>query len=164
MTRPFVSFAVLFAVAWLASSAAADPATRDDVKWRSLDAAAIARELVGSTVEGRYASGGSFTEELRADLTTLYRDDAVDTPGTFTLEGEAICFAYPVPLETGCFLVWQRSQNCYDLYFAAGQGRVAASLAQRTLGVGWDARFWRTEDETTCPTIGLATLLPQRRG
>ncbi|UOM33078.1 hypothetical protein [Acuticoccus sp. I52.16.1] len=139
-------------------AAASHPAAAEDkpVLWRSLDAQDLRQRFVGTTIEGVYNNGEAFSEELKADMSTFYRDQDDATPGEYELKGEFICFAYPVAIETGCFRVWQRSANCYDMYIAEGQGFPAVGLYQRMVGTGWDSRFWRADEEPTCPGAQLA--------
>lgn len=139
--------------------AAAAPSAAGDARtplWRSLDAATMRTIFVGTKIEGVYSDGEGFTEELKVDMTTFYRDDDDATPGEYELKGEFLCFAYPVPIDTGCFRVWQRSENCFDMYIAEGQGFPAVGYYQRLTGTGWDSRFWRTDREPTCPGNKLA--------
>ena len=140
------------------AAAASHPAVAEDkpVLWRSLDAQDLRQRFVGTTIEGVYNNGEAFSEELKADMSTFYRDQDDATPGEYELKGEFICFAYPVAIETGCFRVWQRSANCYDMYIAEGQGFPAVGLYQRMVGTGWDSRFWRADEEPTCPGAQLA--------
>lgn len=128
--------------------------------WRSLDASGMRQQFVGRLIKGTYSDGEHFSEELKADMTTFYEDAGTSTPGEYELRGEFICFAYPVPIETGCFRVWQRSENCYDMYIAEGQGFPSVGLYQRMVGTGWDSRFWRDDAPSTCPAAQLAGAAP----
>ncbi len=147
------SIAAVVATLYLSPAAMAE---EQPVLWRSLDGEDLRQRFVGSTIEGVYSTGEAFSEELKRDMSTFYRDQDDATPGQYELKGEFICFAYPVPIETGCFRVWQRSANCYDMYIAEGQGFPAAGLYQRMVGTGWDSRFWRADEEPTCPGAQLA--------
>lgn len=136
----------------------AAPASADDdaFRYRELGRADIEAELIGTTVEGFYASGGEFTEVFGADFVSLYRDERGEISGRMTFEGDTLCFAYGSPEMTGgCFVVWQRSPNCYDFY-AAQQGAAFAGFFACSLGMSWDARVWRTNSDSTCPTVPIS--------
>lgn len=155
--RRTAAFCVVLALAAglpLAPFAAAENGTAE--AWHALDAGEMRDRFVGFKIEGVYNNGEAFSEELKADMTTFYRDQNSETPGEYELRDEFICFAYPVPIDTGCFRVWQRSANCYDMYIAEGQGFPAVGYYQRMVGIGWDSRFWRSDEEPTCPGNQLA--------
>ena len=154
---------VMFLVALALPTLAGAQAQEQPTLWRSLDAAGMREEFVGHLVKGVYADGEHFSEELKADMTTFYEDAGASTPGEYELRGEFICFAYPVPIETGCFRVWQRSENCYDMYIAEGQGFPSVGLYQRMVGTGWDSRFWRDDAPSTCPAAQLAAAPSEAR-
>ncbi|WMS42541.1 hypothetical protein RDV64_21150 [Acuticoccus sp. MNP-M23] len=124
--------------------------------WRQLDDGALQTILRGHPTEGVYNDGMRFFEELRADMTTQYQDDKWKTAGVYRIENGEICFAYDQPMDTGCFEVWQRSENCFDLYFTGPRTTPNASYMNRLTGTGWDARFWLADRPATCPEAGLA--------
>ncbi len=137
-------------------SAVAPAAARDNALWRQLDDALLESIVVGKPTEGIYNSGDRFYEELRSDMTTLYQDDQWKSGGVYRVEGGELCFSYDEPINTGCFVVWQRSENCFDLYFTGERGLPPASYMNRLTGTGWDARFWLADRPATCPEAGLA--------
>jgi len=144
--------ALLIAVA----IAAPDPVAATEFRYRALSRADLVTEFLGRRVDGLYADGSSFTEHFRDDGSTLYRDARGEVIGEMSFRDDNFCFRYEVPDMTGgCFVVWQRSANCYDFYVTR-QGVPLASFTERILGVGWEARVWRTEVAATCPTAPVS--------
>lgn len=126
-------------------------------RYRELSRTDIETELFGRAVEGYYASGMTFTESFNTDLTSDYSDAKGATSGQMSFKHDTFCFAYPdVPqMSGGCFVVWQRSQNCFDFY-AALDGQAYAGFLARSLGAEWDARVWRQDAQSTCPTTPIS--------
>lgn len=154
--------AVRLLAAWLVTIAAvlgAGHARADEpgFAWRVLSEADIKVDLIGRTIEGHYPRGEPFTEALYLDFSTDYSDSLRRAPGVVSFRQDAMCFAYPVATDVagGCFIVWQRSPNCYDFY-AVRDGEAFATVFERSLGLGWDARVWRTDAGSTCPAIPLS--------
>lgn len=114
----------------------------------------ITQTFAGQEVAGVYNEGTAFTEDLRADGTTQYSEPTVLTDGRWWVTQDAICFEYEQPLDTGCFRIWQRSQNCYDQYFLGpvdARGSIEVPpLAEQRAGLSYDSRFWRVSEPSTC--------------
>lgn len=127
------------------------------LQYREMTRLDIQRELIGHAVEGHYASGVSFAEAFNEDLTSDYADENGATRGVMSFKGDTMCFAYPDEgrMSGGCFIVWQRSENCYDFY-AAQNGQAYAGYFARSLGVDWDARVWRQNAPSTCPVTPIS--------
>ena len=125
--------------------------------WRQLTAQEAAAAFVGQTIEGVYADGRWWSEDIASDGTTAYREDDLSAAGSYWFAGERMCFLYRDPLDGGaCFELWQRSANCYDVYPADDDGTIRAALWQRVVGVLWHARFWRTGHPSTCPAQAMS--------
>jgi hypothetical protein len=144
------------AVAALLATSAGAGAGAGEVLWRTLNDATLTAELVGTEVEGYYSDGRHFTENMTPELKTFYDADDVTTDGTYWVAADRLCFSYAAPISTGCFEVWQRSENCYDNYFMPDGADPASTIAQRALGLGWDSRMWRTNAPSTCPAAAVA--------
>ncbi len=126
-------------------------------RYREMSRADIEAELIGRAVEGYYASGATFTESFNADLSSDYRDANSATSGLMSFKGDTFCFVYPdnPQMSGGCFVVWQRSDNCYDFY-ATLDGQAFAGFLARSLGADWDARVWRQDARSTCPVTPIS--------
>ncbi len=137
-----------------AIAVAATPSIADGLHWRQITAEEWLAAFTGYTMEGVYSDGVRFTEIVNADGTTDYADPEWAGKGdVFLLDGQ-VCFRYPEPGWEGphCKIVWQRSANCYDGYFADDPYRQKrASLVSQMLGLESDVRFWRSEEPSTCP-------------
>lgn len=132
-------------------------ADEDPFAYGELGRSEIVAQLFGQTIEGNYPNGRAFTESLNADLTTRYVDDRNASRGLMTFDEDRICFEYADEPEMngGCFIVWQRSANCYDFY-ATLDGIAFADFLSRSLGLDWDARVWRQGAGSTCPTVPVS--------
>lgn len=154
---------IVLALAVLATALAAAPAetaVRADEEafhYREMSRLDIEEELIGRAVDGHYASGVPFSEAFNADLTSDYSDENGEARGVMSFRGDTFCFAYPDDgtMSGGCFVVWQRSDNCYDFY-AALNGQAYAGFLARSLGVDWDARVWRKDAPSTCPVMPIS--------
>ncbi|GAB5376206.1 MAG: hypothetical protein AcusKO_26680 [Acuticoccus sp.] len=146
---------VALALTALAITGAAPAAEDPPAESRGMSQTDIRQVLFGTTIEGAYWHGAPFTEELRRDGTSHYRDDRGASTGTLHFDGDALCFAYRDSIMNGgCFLVWQRTANCYDFYaFADG---VLATASELAIGIGWTARVWRQDAPAGCPLTPLS--------
>ena len=146
---------VALALAALGTTGAAPAAEDPPATSRVMSQTDIRQDLFGRTIEGAYWHGAPFTEELRRDGTSHYRDDRGASTGTLHFDGDALCFAYrDSTMNGGCFLVWRRTANCYDFYpFAGG---VLATASELAIGTGWTARVWRQDAPAGCPQTPLS--------
>lgn len=150
------ALAAVLAALTVAAADAPGAAADDDFRYRALSRDEIVSELIGRNVAGTYASGDGFTETFGPDGASHYRDDGREAEGIMSFRDDAFCFSYPfAEMSGGCFIVWQRSANCYDFYAVRGDTPYAG-LIERSLGIGWDARVWRTDAAGTCPAVSMS--------
>lgn len=153
LSRTFRAFAAVGALFLVAAVAAPED---QPFRYRELSQAEIVKELFGTVIEGAYANGATFTEALNRDGTSYYEDDRGNSVADLSFSEDLLCFAYRTDdMNGGCFVVFQRSQNCYDFY-SAFDGEAFASLSERALGVGWTARVSRQGAASTCPLTPLS--------
>lgn len=114
----------------------------------------VRSELIGRTIEGLLDDGDAFTEVLRRDGTSLYRTGQGTFEGRTRITGDAFCFVYPPSTMDHCFVLWRRGSNCYDFYPADPSGEADADPLAQITGIGWRARAYRADAESTCPADG----------
>ena len=114
--------------------------------WMGRDA--IIGAFVDRQLSGVYPSGVPWTELVRRDGTSDYREGQQRREGRWWMSGDHFCFAYALPQSGGCFQVVQVGKNCYELYAVGSSGGVQAppDRAQRS----WNGRMWREDEAATC--------------
>ncbi len=108
----------------------------------------IVEAFVDRQLSGVYPTGTPWTELVRRDGTSDYREGASRRDGRWWMRGDHFCFAYALPQSGGCFQVVRVGNNCFELY-AVGTGggaEVPPARAQRS----WNGRMWREDQPATC--------------
>lgn len=114
----------------------------------------IRHEFSGKGLSGHYPSGAFWTEMIRNDGTTDYREGPKHWQGKWWATSLEFCFSYPAPGNGGCFRVVRVSANCFELYDftnSKGIGETPPTETDR-----WNGRFWFADRPTTCeerPTV-----------
>ncbi len=119
---------------------------RSGLVWMSGDE--ITATFKGEGLAGLYPSNRSWTETIRSDGTTDYREGGNHWQGTWWVRDREFCFSYPPPGMGGCFRVTRISANCYELYEftqPTGSDETPPYIADL-----WNGRMWRTSSPTTC--------------
>ena len=98
-------------------------------------------------LSGVYPSGVPWSELIRSDGTSDYREGGNRREGVWWMRGDDFCFRYGIPLSGGCFRVVRIGANCYELY-AVNPGEVPAPGPQT--GASWNGRMWRDNTAPTC--------------
>lgn len=113
-----------------------------------LSGSEIRSELIGSNLIGEYTSGENWSETLKSNMTSLYKDAAGEMSGLVKVNGSILCFTYPSSNnpQPHCFEIWKRGANCFDFYGATS----SSGLQDKRFGRGWLARAWRVEQPSTC--------------
>jgi hypothetical protein len=115
---------------------------------RWMSDAALAAAFAGTTIDGHYSDGTTFTESYRADGRLDYRERARALEGHWSVVNGTFCTIYDTSPTGGCFRVTKVSANCYEFYF---QARDEAEAARPDVGrPSWTARGWRNDQPTTC--------------
>lgn len=124
------------------------PAAADDFLARnSMSRDDILAAFVDRQLSGVYPSGTPWSELIRSDGSTDYREGGARRDGRWWFRSNDFCFRYDVPLSGGCFRVVRIGANCYELY-AVNPGE-ENSLGPRE-GASWNGRLWRDDTAHTC--------------
>lgn len=83
-----------------------------------LQDAEIASALTGKTIDGRYASGRSFSERYNTDGRVQYMEDGASIGGRWSVTAGTLCTIYDADPAGGCFRVARVSANCFEFFFA----------------------------------------------
>ncbi len=131
---------------------AATPASTQDggpLSWMGRDE--IVEAFVDRQLSGVYPSGAPWSELIRRDGTSDYREGAARRDGRWWMRGDQFCFTYALPQSGGCFQVVRVGQNCYELYSVGVGGGAEAppSGAKRH----WNGRMWRDDAPPTCQEL-----------
>lgn len=119
---------------------------RSGLVWMTPDE--IRQELTGVALSGIYPTERLWTETIRPDGSTDYREGEKHWQGKWWLRDREFCFTYPEPGVGGCFRITRVSANCYELYDFSGQfGRENEPPHLASL---WNGRMWRADRPTTC--------------
>lgn len=108
----------------------------------------IREAFSGQSLAGLYPSERSWTELIRVDGTSDYREGANHWQGQWWIRDREFCFTYAPPGVGGCFRVTRISSNCYELYeFASplGGDETPPNIANL-----WNGRMWHADRPTTC--------------
>ena len=103
--------------------------------------------FVDQQLSGVYPSGLPWSELIRSDGTSDYREGGHRREGLWWMRGDDFCFRYNIPLSGGCFRVVRIGTNCYELY-AVNPGELRAPGPRS--GANWNGRMWRDNTAPTC--------------
>lgn len=119
---------------------------RSGLAW--LSGAEIRTEFSGRSLAGLYPSNRQWSELIRADGSTDYREGEKHWLGRWSVRDREFCFVYPPPGVGGCFRVARISANCFELYefeSPRGQSEEPPNIADQ-----WNGRMWHADRPTTC--------------
>ncbi len=139
--------AVVFAVsvlAWTSSTRAAEE--RFGLVWMSGEE--ITQTFSGKPLAGLYPSERSWSEVIRSDGSTDYREGGNHWLGRWWIRDREFCFSYPPPGVGGWFRVTRISSNCFELY--EFESPVGGDEAPPNIANLWNGRMWHADKSTTC--------------
>ncbi len=136
------SLAVALAIAATPCARAQGPVERNAMSRDEVVAAFVDQQL-----SGVYPSGTPWSEMIRADGTSDYREGGNRREGRWWMRRDEFCFRYDLPLSGGCFRVVRVGTNCYELY-AVNPGQETVPGPQT--GANWNGRMWRDDAAPTC--------------
>ena len=143
--------------AFLAASLVLIPVTgsvgaQDDPLPGRLTGATLTGAFVGKIFRGPYSDGLAWREAYLVDGEVDYEDDFRAARGDWFVRDDLLCTFYHTGLTGGCFLVMQRSPNCFNFYAIDPEtGRPDASQTAIRAGFDWTAQGWRSDWTPTCP-------------
>ncbi|MBS0241821.1 MAG: hypothetical protein JSS20_06560 [Proteobacteria bacterium] len=135
---------LIAALASLASSALAEE--RANLTWMSGEE--IKQAFSGQPLEGVYPSQRPWSELIRQDGTTDYREGPNHWAGTWWVQDREFCFRYPPPGVGGCFRITRTSPNCYELYEFGNPPEDPDTPPERA--DLWNGRMWQAGKPPTC--------------
>lgn len=77
----------------------------------------IEASLSGKSIEGRYASGRSFTERYLTNGQVEYIENGRIAGGHWPVMAGTLCTIYDGDSSGGCFRVSKTSENCFEFFF-----------------------------------------------
>lgn len=102
----------------------------------------------GSTINGHYADGRTFTERYFDDRALAYSEGPREATGHWSVISGTFCTIYSGDPSGGCFRVAQIGNNCFEFYFVA---RTEEQVRRNDDGKpGWTARAWISDRPATC--------------
>lgn len=131
----------------LAATAAPSARAQEGVERHAMSRDEVVAAFVDQQLSGVYPSGTPWSELIRADGTSDYREGGNRREGRWWMQRDDFCFRYDLPLSGGCFRVVRLGSNCYELY-AVNPGQEAVP-GPRT-GANWNGRMWRDDAAPTC--------------
>lgn len=141
----FGALSLMVAIATLTAGARAED-TLPNLAW--MTGAAIQGTFGGQPIAGTYPTGKPWTETVRANGSTDYREGEKHWQGKWWVTQREFCFAYPPGTAGGCFRVVRVSPNCFELYDFTGE--LGKADAPPSLTGAWNGRMWVTNQPTTC--------------
>lgn len=93
----------------------AGPAVATGRPW--LTPAEIYANLAGKAIEGRYASGRTFTERYLSNGQIEYFENGRTLGGHWSVMSGTLCTIYDGDPAGGCFRVARTGDNCFEFYF-----------------------------------------------
>ncbi len=108
----------------------------------------IVAAFVDQQLSGVYPSGLPWSELIRSDGTSDYREGGNRRTGRWWMRGHQFCFRYELPMSGGCFRVVRMGANCYELYAVTASGD--APPAPPNAEGQWNGRMWRDDAAPTC--------------
>lgn len=117
------------------------------IRWMPGDE--IATHFRNVTIDGRYASGQSFTERYRDDGRVEYNESGWTIGGHWSVTAGTLCTIYDTDASGGCFRIARVSDNCFEFYFAA-RTEESAPGPDRAQPI-WTARGAISGKATACP-------------
>jgi hypothetical protein len=137
--------ASLALIAILGPAPAAD--AQNLVKRNAMNRNEIVAAFANRQLSGIYPSGLPWSELIRSDGTSDYREGERRREGRWWMRGHNFCFSYAPPMSGGCFRVVRIGTNCYELYAVnPGDGPSPAPGADED----WNGRMWRDDVPPTC--------------
>jgi hypothetical protein len=137
---------VLIVASGLAAPAVSAEENRSGLAWMSGEE--IRAEFSGRNLTGIYPSTRTWSETIRADGTTDYKEGTRHWQGNWWVENREFCFNYPPPGIGGCFRVTRISANCFEIYeFGSSNGGADEPPHIADL---WNGRMWHADRPTTC--------------
>lgn len=123
-------------------------APRADSFW--MTTAEIRAFLAGTTIDGDYVDGRTFTESYDLEGRLKYHEPADNRnwTGDWSVTNDRFCTIYDVSGTGGCFRVRRISFNCLEFFFDTRTEEEARSSTPRN--PSWTARAWRTDKPSTC--------------
>ncbi|MFN3744562.1 MAG: hypothetical protein ACK4TL_07640 [Hyphomicrobiaceae bacterium] len=140
------SWTALFAL-FAAFGAVPAANAQDFVTGNAMSRDEIFAAFVDQQLSGVYPSGAPWSELIRPDGTSDYREGGNRREGRWWMRGNDFCFRYDPPLSGGCFRVVRIGANCYELY-SVSRGGDAVPGPQS--GAAWNGRMWRDDAAPTC--------------
>ena len=137
-----VSLMLLSVFVFMRAAHADDFLTRNAMNRDDIIAAFVDQQL-----SGVYPSGAPWSELVRSDGTSDYREGGNQREGRWWMQNDNFCFRYGLPLSGGCFRVVRIGANCYELY-AVNPGQETVPGPQT--GANWNGRMWRDHAAPTC--------------
>lgn len=128
----------------IAAAAVALPALALEA-WMS-EAEIVAR-FKGTSIDGHYASGKTFSEDYRPDGRLEYQERDRLSGGRWSVEAGAFCTIYDRDPTGGCYRIKRVSPNCFEFYFVA---RTEDQLRRGPNEPSWTARGWVKSETATC--------------
>lgn len=112
----------------------------------------LSAAFVGKVFRGVYEDGVNWREAYLVDGEVDYEDDFAAARGEWFVRDDLLCTFYDGDLTGGCFIVMQRSENCFDFYAVdPATDRPDASRDAIRSGFDWTAQGWRSDRVPTCP-------------
>ena len=109
---------------------------------------AIKTTFAGTTIDGIYGDGLTFTETYADTGDIVYQDTRKAMTGRWSIINQSFCTLYSGGISGGCFKVVRQSANCFEFYF---QSSTEAEAANPTPGQPtWTARGWNKVRPSTC--------------
>lgn len=111
----------------------------------------IVEAFVSQQLSGIYPSGTPWSELIRPDGTSDYREGTARREGRWWMRDDQFCFTYALPGSGGCFQIARVGRNCYELYVVgrAGGAEAPPPGADRQ----WNGRMWRDDLPPTCQEL-----------
>lgn len=137
---------IALALLTLAAATYAHAQSDGPMNWMSRNE--VVEAFVDRQLSGIYPSGVPWTELVRRDGTSDYREGRSRREGRWWMSGDHFCFTYALPQSGGCFQVVKVGQNCFELYAVgvAGGAQAPPAGARRS----WNGRMWREDQPATC--------------
>ena len=137
--------ASLMLITILGSAQAAE--AQDFVTRNSMNRDEIVAAFVDRQLSGVYPSGLPWSELIRSDGTSDYREGERRREGRWWMRDHNFCFSYALPMSGGCFRVVRIGSNCYELYAVNPGDRPAPAPSTEEQ---WNGRMWRDDVPPTC--------------
>jgi len=132
-------------------AAVSAPKAHDSVARATMNREEIIAAFVDQQLSGVYPSRVPWSELIRSDGTTDYREGQAQREGHWWMRADDFCFRYALPLSGGCFRVVRVGANCYELYAVSPSDAVTPPAQSAPGAPGhWNGRMWRDDASPTC--------------